>query len=97
MSKRIVIGCLGHVDAGKTTLSEGLLYYTKSINSLGRVDHKDAFLDFNQLEKNKGITIFSKTARFNYEDTEFIYVDTPGHTELIDETNRTLKILDAAI
>ena len=97
MKRKIVIGALANVDAGKTTLAEGLLYKTNTIRKKGRVDHKDAFLDFNRLEKEKGITIFNKEARFNYKDTEFIYIDTPGHKELENERNRSLNILDGVI
>ena len=95
--KKIVIGALALVDAGKTTLAEGLLYKTNTIRKMGRVDHKDAYLDFNKLEKEKGITIFNKEARFTYKDSEFIYIDTPGHKELENERNRSLNILDGAI
>lgn len=95
--RKIVIGALANVDAGKTTLAEGLLYKTNTIRKKGRVDHKDSYLDFNNLEKEKGITIFNKEARFTYKDTEFIYIDTPGHIELHEERDRSLKILDAII
>lgn len=95
--KKIVIGALALVDAGKTTLAEGLLYKTNTIRKMGRVDHKNAYLDFNKLEKEKGITIFNKEARFTYKDSEFIYIDTPGHKELENERNRSLNILDGAI
>ena len=97
LMKKIVIGALALVDAGKTTLAEGLLYKTNTIRKMGRVDHKDAYLDFNKLEKEKGITIFNKEARFTYKDSEFIYIDTPGHKELENERNRSLNILDGAI
>ena len=94
---KIVIGVFGHVDAGKTTLAENLLYKTGAIRKLGRVDHKDAFLDYNQIEKERGITIFNKEARFNYKDREYIYIDTPGHNDFKEESKRALKILDAVI
>ena len=97
LMKKIVIGALALVDAGKTTLAEGLLYKTNTIRKMGRVDHKNAYLDFNKLEKEKGITIFNKEARFTYKDSEFIYIDTPGHKELENERNRSLNILDGAI
>ena len=80
--KKIAIGILAHVDAGKTTLSEGLLFKAGSIRKAGRVDNKDSFLDTDKYERERGITIFSKTARLNYKDTQFIMVDTPGHIDL---------------
>ncbi len=95
--EKIVIGAIGNVDAGKTTLSETLLYKNKVIRKLGRVDHKDAYLDFNNVEKEKGITIFNKEARFIYKDKEYIYIDTPGHNDLSKERDRSLKVLDIAI
>ena len=79
--KKITAGILAHVDAGKTTLSEALLYETGAIRKLGRVDHGNAFLDTDVQEKNRGITIFSKQARFTYNDTEFMLLDTPGHVD----------------
>ena len=78
MKKKITLGILAHVDAGKTTLSEAMLYETGAIRSLGRVDRGDAFLDTDDLERQRGITIFSKMARMNFEDSEFILFDTPG-------------------
>ncbi|MCD7808483.1 MAG: TetM/TetW/TetO/TetS family tetracycline resistance ribosomal protection protein [Erysipelotrichaceae bacterium] len=95
--KKIVIGILAHVDAGKTTLSESLLYLTGQIRHLGRVDHQDTFLDYNKQERDRGITIFSKQVNFQYKDTEFILVDTPGHVDFSSEMERTLQILDYAI
>ncbi|MCD7949477.1 MAG: TetM/TetW/TetO/TetS family tetracycline resistance ribosomal protection protein [Erysipelotrichaceae bacterium] len=95
--KKVVIGILAHVDAGKTTLSESLLYLTGQIRRLGRVDHQDAFLDYDKQERDRGITIFSKQANFTYKDTEFILVDTPGHVDFSSEMERTLQILDYAI
>ncbi len=95
--KKIVIGILAHVDAGKTTLSESLLYLTGQIRHMGRVDHQDAFLDYDKQERDRGITIFSKQANFQYKDTEFILVDTPGHVDFSSEMERTLQILDYAI
>ncbi len=97
MKQNVVIGAIASVDAGKTTLSEILLYKTSTIRKFGRVDHKDSYLDYNTLEKEKGITIFNKEARFSYKDKEFIYIDTPGHKELENERNRSLKVLDGAI
>ena len=95
--KKIILGALAHVDAGKTSLSEALLHKTGAINRLGRVDHQDAFLDFNKEEKERGITIYNKEARFRYNDREYIYVDTPGHNEFNRERDRVLNILDVAI
>ncbi len=95
--KRITIGILAHVDSGKTTLSEAILYKTGSIRSLGRVDHKNAFLDTHSLEKERGITIFSKQAEFNLNDTRYTLMDTPGHTDFSTETERTLQVIDCAI
>ena len=95
--KQLVIGILAHVDSGKTTLSEALLYGTGTIRKLGRVDHKDAFLDTDVLEKARGITIFSKQALFTAGDTDFTLLDTPGHVDLSTETERTLQVLDYAV
>lgn len=95
--KKITFGILAHVDAGKTTLSEALLYKTGSISKLGRVDRRDSFLDTNTLERNRGITIFSKQAVFNYKDTQFNLLDTPGHVDFSAETERTLQVLDYAV
>lgn len=95
--KRIVIGITAHVDSGKTTLSEAMLYKAGEIRSLGRVDHKDAFLDNSQLERERGITIFSKQAVFSWKDTSFTLLDTPGHVDFSTETERTLKVLDYAV
>lgn len=94
---RIVVGILAHVDSGKTTLSEGLLYVSGRIRKLGRVDHGDAFLDNNEIERDRGITIFSKQAVINIGDTEFTLLDTPGHMDFSAETERTLQVLDYAI
>lgn len=95
--KRLVIGILAHVDAGKTTLSEGLLYESGSIRSMGRVDNKDAFLDTHELERDRGITIFSKQAVFAFEDMEVTLLDTPGHVDFSAEMERTLQVLDYAV
>lgn len=95
--KKIVIGILAHVDSGKTTLSEAMLYQSGSISKLGRVDHKDSFLDTFRLERDRGITIFSKQAVFKYNDTEFTLLDTPGHVDFSAETERTLQVLDYAV
>lgn len=95
--KHISIALVAHVDAGKTTLSEMLLYITGKIRSLGRVDHGDAFLDNFVLEKERGITIFSKQAELVYGDLEITLLDTPGHVDFSAEMERTLRVLDAAV
>lgn len=95
--RRIVIGILAHVDAGKTTLSEGLLYACHIVRKLGRVDKKDSFLDNYALERERGITIYSKQAVFCYGDVSFTLLDTPGHVDFSPEMERTLCMLDAAI
>lgn len=95
--KRLTIGILAHVDSGKTTLSEGLLYCAGVLRKLGRVDHGDAFLDTHALEKSRGITIFSKQARLLYGDCEFTLLDTPGHVDFSAEAERTLSVLDYAL
>ena len=95
--KKITVGILAHVDAGKTTLSEALLFLSGKIRSLGRVDHKNTFLDTNVVERERGITVFSKQARFSVGETDFILLDTPGHVDFSAETERTLYLLDYAI
>ncbi len=95
--KRICAGLLAHVDAGKTTLAEGLLYVGGQLKSLGRVDHKDAFLDNFSLERERGITIFSKQAQIRWEGMEIILLDTPGHMDFSAEMERTLQVLDYCI
>ena len=95
--KRFVIGILAHVDAGKTTLSDTILYLCKSIRKPGRVDKKDSFLDSYALERERGITIFSKQAVFEYGDVSFTLLDTPGHVDFSAEMERTLAVLDAAV
>lgn len=95
--KKLVIGILAHVDAGKTTLSEGMLYVSGAIRRLGRVDHKDAFLDTFELERERGITIFSKQAEFTWKDLCGTLLDTPGHTDFSAEMERTLQVLDYAV
>lgn len=95
--KKIVIGILAHVDAGKTTLSENLLYLSKSIRKMGRVDHGDSYLDYNEQEKSRGITIFNSQAYFHWKNTEFTLIDTPGHIDFSSEMERSLSILDYAI
>lgn len=95
--KRIVIGILAHVDAGKTTLSEALLYATGSVRKLGRVDHGDAFLDTNTVERQRGITIFTEPAIITTPDLTLTLLDTPGHVDFSAEMERTLAVLDYAI
>ncbi|MEE0955023.1 MAG: translation factor GTPase family protein [Eubacterium sp.] len=94
---RLVIGILAHVDAGKTTLSEALLYQSGAIRKAGRVDKGDAFLDTDSMEKSRGITIFSKPAEFEYEGRSVTLLDTPGHVDFSPETERTLSVLDLAV
>ena len=94
---KLVIGILAHVDAGKTTLSEGLLYTCGRLKKLGRVDHKDAFLDTDPMERERGITIFSKQAVLPLEGAELTLLDTPGHADFSAEMERTLQVLDCAI
>lgn len=96
-SGHLAMGILAHVDAGKTTLSESILYLTGAIRKMGRVDHKDAFLDNNVIEQNRGITVFSKEARFVLGGKEFVLLDTPGHTDFSAEMERTLQVLDYAV
>ena len=95
--KRICVGLLAHVDAGKTTLSEGLLYRAGCLKTLGRVDHQDAFLDTHTLERERGITIFSKQALIPLEGAELTLLDTPGHVDFSSEMERTLQVLDCAV
>ncbi len=95
--KHLVVGILAHVDSGKTTLSEAMLYRAGAIRRLGRVDHQDAFLDTNTLEKARGITIFSKQALLTVGKTEITLLDTPGHVDFSTETERTLQVLDYAV
>lgn len=95
--KKITIGILAHVDAGKTTLSEAMLYKSGVIKTVGRVDHQNAFLDTDSQERARGITIFSKQAKFKYGNTEFMLLDTPGHVDFSAEMERTLQVLDYAI
>ena len=95
--KHICIGVLAHVDSGKTTLSEGLLYASGALRKLGRVDHGDAFLDTDALERERGITIFSKQAMLTAGETELTLLDTPGHVDFSAEMERTLSVLDYAV
>lgn len=95
--KQQVIGILAHVDAGKTTLSESLLYRSGVIRKKGRIDHRDTYLDYDSQERNRGITIFSKSAHFKWKDTSFSLIDTPGHVDFSSEMERSLNVLDLAI
>ena len=96
-TNKLTIGVLAHVDAGKTTLAEGILYLTGSIRKMGRVDHRDAFLDTDEMERARGITIFSKQACFSLKDREITLLDTPGHVDFSPEMERTLQVLDYAV
>lgn len=91
------IGILAHVDAGKTTFAEQILYHTKSIKVRGRVDHRDSFLDSHDIEKQRGITVFSDQAVFNYNSSTYYLVDTPGHADFCSEMERTIKVMDYAV
>ena len=95
--KTLTVGLLAHVDAGKTTLSEGMLYQSGRLRTLGRVDHGNAFLDTDAQEKERGITIFSKQARLDWKDLHLTLLDTPGHVDFSSEMERTLWVLDAAV
>ena len=95
--KKLVLGVLAHVDAGKTTLSEALLYQSGAIRQMGRVDHRNAFLDTDAIERERGITIFSKQAEFAFGDLSVTLLDTPGHVDFSAEAERTLRALDCAV
>ena len=101
--KRLVVGLLAHVDSGKTTLAEGLLYRAGVLRKLGRVDHKDAFLDTDSQERARGITIFAKQAVLTLpaadgaDETELTLLDTPGHVDFSAEAERALQVLDYAV
>ena len=95
--KKLVMGILAHVDAGKTTLSEALLYHSGAIRRLGRVDHQDAFLDTDEMERERGITIFSKQAELELGDLSVTLLDTPGHVDFSAEAERVLQVLDCAV
>ena len=94
---QICIGLTAHVDAGKTTLSEGLLYLSGARRTLGRVDHRDAYLDTHELERSRGITIFSKQALLSTSNLDITLVDTPGHVDFSTEAERTMRVLDCAV
>ena len=95
--KKLVVGITAHVDSGKTTLSEAMLYLSGAIRKLGRVDHRDAYLDTHELERRRGITIFSKQARFSMNGMDVTLLDTPGHADFSAEMERVLHVLDYAI
>lgn len=95
--KHITLGILAHVDAGKTTLCEAILYKTGEIRKLGRVDHKDAFLDDSEVERNRGITVFSRQAGFSAGETDVTLIDTPGHVDFAAEMERALSVIDYAL
>ena len=97
MARQLCVGLLAHVDAGKTTLSEAMLYRAGALRHLGRVDHGDAFLDTDRRERERGITIFSKQARLTWKGCELTLLDTPGHVDFSAETERTLSVLDCAV
>jgi len=96
-NNHLVVGILAHVDAGKTTLAESILYTTGQIRRFGRVDHGDAFLDTYELERSRGITIFSKQAELSLDNKSVTILDTPGHVDFSAEMERTLQVLDYAI
>lgn len=95
--KKLTIGIIAHVDSGKTTLSESILYKTGVVNKLGSVNRGNTYMDTNDIERDRGITIFSSSASFIYNDTEFTLLDTPGHVDFSPETERALRIIDCAI
>ena len=97
MSKQLTLGILAHVDAGKTTLSEAMLYTAGTIRKLGRVDNGDSFFDNYEVEKNRGITVFSKQARLNWNDSQITILDTPGHDDFSAEMERALDVIDYAL
>ena len=93
----ISIAILAHVDAGKTTLSEQILYRAGTIRSLGRVDRQDAFLDFNAVERERGITVFAAQSQFEWAGRRFFLLDTPGHADFAGEMERSLRAADCAV
>lgn len=97
LRKKLTVGMLAHVDAGKTTLAEALLFFSGALRKLGRVDHKNAFLDIDAMERQRGITIFSKQAILGLDDMEITLLDTPGHVDFASEMERTLQVLDYAV
>ena len=97
MAEKLTVGLAAHVDAGKTTLSEAMLFLSGAVHRQGRVDHGDAFLDTETMEKERGITIFSKEARLTWRKTDLTLVDTPGHTDFAGEAERAISVMDAAV
>ena len=97
MAGKLTVGLAAHVDAGKTTLSEAMLFLSGAVRRQGRVDHGDAFLDTEKMEKERGITIFSKEARLTWKKTDLTLVDTPGHTDFAGEAERAISVMDAAV
>lgn len=97
MQDNLAIGILAHVDAGKTTLVEAMLFESGCLRQLGRVDRRNTFLDTYDMERKRGITVFSKQARIPLDDKTITLLDTPGHADFSAETERTLRILDYAI
>ena len=95
--KKITIGITAHVDSGKTTLSEAMLYLTGETRKLGRVDHGNSYLDTDAIERDRGITIFAHQASFNIDDTCITLLDTPGHVDFSAETERTMQVIDYAV
>src|SRR5690348_13488879 len=95
--KRITIGLFAHVDAGKTTFAEQLLYHTQSIRERGRVDHKDAFLDSHEIERARGITVFADQAVLTYDNRTYHLIDTPGHVDFSPEMERVVQVMDYAV
>lgn len=93
----LILGAYAHVDAGKTTLSEAILHKCGVLSDIGRVDHEDSFLDYDDYERKKGITVYTKQARFTYKNRNYVYVDTPGHLDFAGEVQRSYEILDMAI
>ena len=97
MARSIVVGLAAHVDAGKTTLSESMLFLSGAVRRQGRVDHGDTWLDTEKMEKERGITIFSKEARLTRNRTEITLIDTPGHADFSGEAERAVSVMDAAV
>ena len=97
MARTITVGLAAHVDAGKTTLSESMLFLSGAVRRQGRVDHGDTWLDTEKMEKERGITIFSKEARLTWNRTEITLIDTPGHTDFSGEAERAVGVMDAAV